>query len=455
MLFVPYYLEGLAHASYLVGCGGEAAVVDPQRDVDVYVEEAARHGIAIGRVIVTHVHSDFVTGHRELGERTGARIYLGPGSGAGFAHEVARDGDELALGGARLCFVATPGHTPESLSLLVYEPGAARPSRLLSGDTLGERALPDLTAAPDADAAQLASALHDSIARLLALDGDLEVWPAHGAAAAAGGGVGAALGSTIGRLRREHPALPREAFVARVTAGLPRAPAYFARIAALNRQGAPALAGAPRPPSLRAAEVARLVDEAALVVDTRSMEDFARGHIPGALFIGLRGSFSPWAGLLLPADRPLVLVADDARAVDEAVVRLARVGLERVAGWLGGGMFSWRRELRPTPSLDVVTVARMARQRDVSAVVDVRPRAEFAAGHVPGARSLPLDELEPRLGELDARASLAVVCGTGYRSTIAASVLVRRGFARVRNLAGGMRAWMAAALPVSRDAGAT
>lgn len=456
MIFQPYYLGCLAHASYLIGCDGEAAVVDPQRDVEQYLDDARRRGLVIRHVIETHLHADFVSGHRELAERTGARIYVGRRGDAAFAHVAVGDGDELRLGRARLRFVETPGHTPESISVLVFDPDEAPadyPRRVLTGDALfvGEVGRPDLVASKGFTAAEMASELYDSLHdKLLALDDAVEVWPAHGAGSACGRNIGEARSSTIGDERRHNYALQpmsRADFIARVTAELPVAPAYFGRDAEQNRTGAPSLSTLARPPALGASELERIARDG-VVVDTRKMEDFARGHVPGALFIGLHGTFAPWAGTLLPADRPIAIVADDDQRVDEARLRLARVGHDRVAGHLGGGMFAWRRELRPTPTLPTLDVRALQHARDRFTVVDVRRPAEFAAGHVAGARNLPLDALPARLDELPKGAPLAIVCGTGYRSTIASSLLLRHGLTNLVNVAGGMRAWSAARLPV-------
>ena len=453
MLFQPYYLGCLAHASYLIGSDGEAAVVDPQRDVDLYLDAAERLGLEIRHVIETHLHADFVSGHRELAERTGAQIYFGRRSGATLPHVAVHDGLEIALGRARLRLRETPGHTPESVSVLMIEPGAEAPSRVLTGDALfvGEVGRPDLVAAKGFTAAEMAAELYDSLhGKLLALADDVEVWPAHGAGSACGRNIGEARSSTIGQERRHNYALQpmtREAFVALVTTGISPAPAYFGRDAEKNRAGAPALVSGRRPPPLGAADLERLSRQG-VVVDTRRMEEFAKGHIPGALFIGLQGSFAPWAGTLLPHDRPIALVVEDERRLDEAVVRLARVGLDEVAGYLDGGMFSWRRQLRPTPGLRGITVEALRPRLGDFTVVDVRRPPEFAAGHIPGALSMPLDQLASLASSLERDRPLALVCGTGYRSTIGASLLARSGFGAVVNVVGGMRAWPAqAALP--------
>lgn len=474
MEFKDFYLACLAQASYLVGDAGECAVVDPRRDVDEYIEEARRRGLAIRHVIETHLHADFVSGHVELARRTGATIHIGHRAGAAFAHHAVHDGDELVMGRTVLRFLETPGHTPESLCVLVLERGATdRPLKLLTGDTLfiGDVGRPDLVAARGFTAPQMAGMLYDSLhAKLLKLPDEVEVWPAHGAGSACGKNISSARSSTIGEQRRLNFMLQpmgRERFIELATADLGAAPRYFGHDAEINRRGAPPLADLPRPPALSPAEVRQRVLAGAQLLDVRDARAFGAGHVPGAVNIGLSGSFAPWAGALLPLDRPLVLVADSAAQVDEAVLRLARVGLHDVTGHVDGGVAGWAAaggQVAATPQLDAAALAaRLAPQdgrgadraaeRSRLAVLDVRRPGEHAAGHVPGAVNVPLADLERRLGELDPRRPVAVVCQTGYRSSAACSLLLRAGFTDVANVAGGTAGWVAAGLPVEQPAG--
>jgi hydroxyacylglutathione hydrolase len=468
MLFEQFYLGCLAQASYLVGDGGECAVVDPRRDVDEYVQAAAAAGLRIRHVIETHLHADFVSGHVELARRTGATIWIGHHAGADFAHRAARDGDEIRLGGTVLRFLETPGHTPESMCLLVLQDD--RPVKVLTGDTLfiGDVGRPDLVSARGITPQQMAGMLFDSLHdKLLALPDATEVWPAHGAGSACGKNISQERSSTIGEQRRLNYMLQpmtREQFCALATADLPPSPAYFGRDAEINRRGAPALAEMPRPPALSPAEVRQRLEAGALLLDVRDTQAFGAGHVPRSVNIGLSGSFAPWAGSLLPLDVPLVLVADGPAQVDEAIVRLARVGLHEVMGVLDGGVGGWVADggsVDRLPQLAPGAVAqRLAPQggrgapksaaRGELCVLDVRRPGEHAGGHVPGAVNVPLSELQRRLGELDPRRPTAVVCQTGYRSSAAASLLRRAGFPEVFNVAGGTAAWIAAGQPVDK-----
>jgi glyoxylase-like metal-dependent hydrolase (beta-lactamase superfamily II)/rhodanese-related sulfurtransferase len=460
MLFRQVYLGCLAHASYLIGSDGEAAVVDPQRDVDLYLEEAARAGLHIKYVIETHLHADFVSGHRELAERTGAQIVLGARATAGFAFLPATDGMVLEVGRARLRILETPGHTPESISVLVTD-GSGEPARLLTGDTLfvGEVGRPDLVASVGYTADEMAGMLYDSLrAKILTLPDETEIWPAHGAGSACGRNIGQERSSTIGQQRRFNYALQpmtKERFIATVTEGLPPAPRYFGHDAELNRAGAPPLGERPPPRALTPEEAARTVNLlGAIVVDVRTPEEYARAHVPASIAIGLEGSFAPWAGTLLALERPILLVASTAAQREEAVVRLARVGLDRVIGFLDGGVEAWGRAGLPLRTLPTLAPSE-ARARAVGAqLVDVRRPAEWERGRAPGAVHIPLDELAARAGELDRARPVVLVCGSGYRSTIAAGVLEARGYDELAHVGGGMNAWTAAGLPVT-SGGAT
>jgi len=348
MYFQQFYLGCLAHASYLIGADGEAAVVDPQRDVEQYLCAATAHGFQIKYVIETHLHADFVSGHRELAARTGAEIVFGHKAGVTFPHRGVHDGDELTLGTVTLRFLETPGHTPESIAVLVIDRTVSDQShKVLTGDTLfiGDVGRPDLVGAKGYTAAQMAEMLYDSLHdKLLTLDDRVEVYPAHGAGSMCGRNIGKETSSTIGAQKRFNYALapmPKADFVRMMTTDLPEAPVYFARDAEINRTGAAALADLPRPAALTAAEVTKRAQQGVLVLDVRTAAAFGAGHVPGALNIGLGGSFASWAGSLIALETPIIIVADDEAQVEEAVTRLARVGIEHVQGYLGGGMYAW------------------------------------------------------------------------------------------------------------------
>jgi glyoxylase-like metal-dependent hydrolase (beta-lactamase superfamily II)/rhodanese-related sulfurtransferase len=459
MHFKQFYLGCLAHASYLVGDQGEAAVVDPRRDVQEYLDEAEAQGLAIRYVIETHLHADFVSGHLELAERTGATVVMGARAGALFAHRAVSDGDELRLGRVVLRFLETPGHTPESLCVVVTDTAAsAQPRLVLTGDTLfiGDVGRPDLACGPDASPAAMAEMLYDSLhGKLLTLPDAVEVYPAHGAGSLCGRNISKETSSTIGEQRRGNWALQpmgRSEFVRALTADLPEAPAYFSYDAALNRRGAPALADRPRPRALSPEDAEDQVARGAIALDVRGGPAFAAGHLAGSLHVGLDGQFASWAGALLPPDRPLVIVAEDEAAVDQTATRLARVGLDTVAGYLAGGVRAWSDSGRPLLRLAQVTVDELQRRMDAEPglrVLDVRRPGEYAAGHVPGAISLPLDRLQREWP--DAGAPTAVICAGGYRSSAAASLLEAHGVSNLVNVVGGTSAWMASGLPVARD----
>ena len=454
MYFKQFYLGCLAHASYLIGDGGEAAVVDPCRDVDEYVVEADAQGLTIRWVLETHLHADFVSGHLELAKRTGATIVFGEKALAGFPHRAVRDGEEITLGGLTLRFLETPGHTPESVSILVLDPG---PRLVFTGDTMfiGDVGRPDLSASPTGvTASDMAGKLYDSLhGKLLALPDDVAVYPAHGAGSLCGRNISSETSSTIGVQRRTNYALqpmPKEEFVRMMTVDLPETPAYFPRDVEINRAGAGTLPAGRAPAPLPPAEVSRLAERGAVLVDVRSAAAFGTAHPVGAVNVGLSGQFASWAGTLLPPDRPLVLVTDDDAVAAEAATRLARVGLENVAGYLAGGVAAWDAVGLPLGRLAQVDVAELKARLSESAaplVLDVRRPSEYAAGHVPGAVSLPLDQLGRELDTMKISGPVAIVCASGYRSNIAGSLLLQKRGVELVNVVGGTNAWVAAGFP--------
>ena len=461
MIFTQHYLACLSHASYLIGdeTTGRAVVVDPRRDVGVYLEEAAAKGLTIERVIETHVHADFLSGHLELAAETGAVISYGEGADVEFPIEPLHDGQRLVLGDVVLEILATPGHTPESICIVVYEHADdAVPYGVLTGDTLfvGDVGRPDLLASSGADlsadalARHLYRSLHD---KLLQLPDATRVFPAHGAGSSCGKQLSNETSSTIGEQRRTNYALrpmTEDAFVAAVTEGQPAKPQYFAYEVQRNREVRPLL-DAHAPPPLDIDEVLRLRDAGAVLLDAREPADFASGHLRGAVNVGLQGRFAEWGGDVLAPDRDVVLVGDPALGT-EAKVRLGRVGYDRVVGQLAepAQLFATRPDLIETSSR--LTIEQLAELRGLEPelqVVDVRSPSETAGGTLPGAREIHLAVLTDSFAALDKAAPVVVYCEGGYRSQIAASVLLESGFADVSDLLGGYHAWDGAGLPTA------
>lgn len=464
MEFQQFYLGCLAHASYLIGDAGEAVIVDPQRDVELYLEEAAKRGLRIHHVIETHVHADFVSGHCELARRTGARIYVGRDAAVDYEHVPVSDGDEIAFGDVVLRFLETPGHTPESVCVLVLDRsgGEPRPVKLLTGDTLfiGDSGRPDLVGALGRTAEEMAGLLYDSLrSKILPLPDEVEIYPGHGAGSACGKNISQARWSTLGEQRGSNPALQdvsREEFVATATSGLAEPPRYFAHDVRMNRAGARGLDELPALRRVDAEALAGLQSGGALVLDVRPNVEFGAGHVPGALNVGLGGSFASWVGKLVDPGRPIALVAASEEQEAEARMRLARIGFEDVVGVLDGGMDAWAsagRAVARTPQIDVAELARRREAGEVAAVLDVRGPGEHEGAHVPGAVSVPLDQLERRLADVPTARPLAVVCASGYRSSAAVSLVAPDGGDDVVNVLGGTNAWVEAGFPTDVPAG--
>jgi hydroxyacylglutathione hydrolase len=456
MYFEQFYLGCLAHASYMLASEGEAVVVDPQRDVEIYLAAADANHISIRHIFETHLHADFVSGHQELAARTGARIYIGEQAEATFPHVAVQDGFQLQVGKMRILALETPGHTPESTCLVITdEDKASAPWAVLTGDTLflGDVGRPDLSKRHTPE--QLAAMLHDSLhGKLLKLSDDVLVYPAHGAGSLCGRNLRAERVSTIGTERLTNYALQiksREEFVKQLTSNLPARPAYFLQDAEINRTGAPALSDLPALPPIEPQELEVLLTEGAIVLDVRPGEKFAAGHVPGSINIALSGQFASWAGALLGlASRP-ILIAESAEAVSEARMRLARIGLEDAQGYLHGGVDAWREAGLPLVKLPEISVQVLSDRLQSSGLqlLDVRRGPEWEAGHIEGASWWPLDNFKVAPPEVDHSLPIAVHCQGGYRSMIACSLLQRAGFDNVVNVAGGFDAWRDAKLPVA------
>ncbi|HEV2197933.1 MAG TPA: MBL fold metallo-hydrolase [Candidatus Acidoferrum sp.] len=462
MIFNQFYLPCLAHASYLIGdeSTGTAAVVDPQRDTDQYLAFAAEHSLHIKHVILTHLHADFVAGHLELRDRVGAAIYLGAAAKAGYTFTPLHDGALVEFGNVRLKALETPGHTPESISILVYDLNVSdtQPHAVLTGDTLfiGDVGRPDLRAALGWSATELGSLLFDSLHnKLLALPDESLVYPAHGAGSLCGKALSKETVSTLGEQRRLNYALQpmsKEAFIHVVTADQPEAPPYFTYDAVLNSEERPtldkALAREMNPLTLD--EVLALKADGAQILDTRDPDEFGAAHLAGSINIGLGGQYATWAGTMLDRKHPIVIIAAPGREAESAI-RLGRIGFDHVAGYLQNGLHSL--ESRPeliakTERLSAPFAAEILSSNQPPLVVDVRAPREREQKHIRGSLSIPLNRLAENLEGLPKSRSLLVYCAGGYRSSIAASLLQGHGFDSVSEIAGGIAAWEAAKLPI-------
>jgi len=455
MYFEQFYLGCLAHASYLLASDGEAVVVDPQRDVELYLKAAAEQGATIRHIFETHLHADFVSGHRELAARTGAKIYMGAQSGATFEHVPVSDGFELKFGKASIGVLETPGHTPESICLVVTDAEKSSAAwAVLTGDTLfiGDVGRPDLS--PRHTPAQLAGLLYDSLhTKLMSLPDSVLVYPAHGAGSLCGKNMRAERSSTIGTERLTNYALQitsREEFIRQLTSNLPARPEYFAKDAETNLTGAAALFVLPPLRSLSPIELDGMLKAGEIALDVRPMDEFAAGHVPGSVNVALGGQFASWAATVLGLAAHPVLIAETDAQIEEARLRLARVGIEELDGYLAGGVAAWKQSGQPLAIVAQISAQELEQRLGTGKVqvLDVRREPEWDAGHVKGAAWWPLDNFRVSPPEIDHKVPLAVHCKGGYRSMIAASLLQRAGFRNVINLIGGFDAWQQANLPI-------
>jgi hydroxyacylglutathione hydrolase len=454
MYFEQFYLGCLAHASYMLASEGEAVVVDPQRDVELYLKAAAEHGVAIRHIFETHLHADFVSGHKELASRTGATIYIGAQAGAAFPHIPVCDGFELKFGKASIRVIETPGHTAESICLILTDQEkTSSPWAVLTGDTLfiGDVGRPDLS--PRHTPKELAGLLYDSLHnKLMTLADNVLVYPAHGAGSLCGKNMRAERSSTIGTERLTNYALQiksREEFVAQLTSNLPVRPEYFAKDAEINRTGAAALSDLRPLRAIAPSELKAMLDDGEIALDVRAGDEFAAGHVPGSTNIALSGQFASWAGTILGLTAHPVLIADSEEQLTEARLRLARVGIEVLDGYLQGGISAWKLAGFPLGTIPQISVEELDKrlQSGEIQVLDVRREPEWEAGHIENAAWWPLDNFRVSPPEMDRKAAIAVHCKSGYRSMIAGSLLQRAGFKHVINVMGGFDAWQAAKLP--------
>jgi hydroxyacylglutathione hydrolase len=462
MIFKQFYLPCLAHASYLIGdeATGTAVVIDPQRDVDQYLAFAADHSLKIRHVFLTHLHADFVAGHLELRDCVGATIYLGAAAKAAYAFAPVKDGSVVEFGNVRLKTLETPGHTPESISILVFDLSVSdtQPYAVLTGDTLfiGDVGRPDLRAALGWSATELGGMLFDSLhSKLLGLPDASLVYPAHGAGSLCGKALSKETVSTLGEQRRTNYALQpmsKADFIQVVTADQPDAPAYFTYDAVLNSQERPTLDQALKREMqpLTPESVLELQASGAQILDTRDSVEFAAAHLKGSINIGLGGQYATWAGTVLAREHPIVIIADPGRE-NEAAVRLGRIGFDHVAGFLNDGM----RSLADRPDRTIKTerlsapfAAELLASAQPPLVIDVRSQREREQKNIAGSMSVPLNHLAEKTASLPKDRDILVYCAGGYRSSIGASLLQRAGFEKVREIAGGIAGWEAAKLPL-------
>ena len=469
MYFQRYYLGCLAHASYMIADEETkvAAVIDPQRDIEQYLRDAETHGFQIRYVFLTHFHADFVAGHIELRDKAGASIYLGERAQPEYEFTAVKDGDVVQFGNVRLSVLETPGHTPESISILVFdlEKDDERPFAVLSGDTLfvGDVGRPDLLASIGVTADELADMLYDSLHnKLLQLPDETRVYPAHGAGSMCGKQLGTEAFSTIGEQRTYNYALQpmgREQFKQLVTAEQPEAPDYFVHDAILNRQERASLDSAMsqslKPLDLD--EVLRLQQDGTQVVDVREPVDYAGAHLQGSLNISLDGKYATWCGTMLDTAGKIVVIADHGRE-NEAIMRLGRIGFDNVVGYLDKGVEALETRPDRVRMTDRITAQALFEQLQLDGgplVLDVRTAKEWNAAHIEGSLNLPLNHLAERIDDIPRDRPIVVHCRSGYRSSIAAGVLEQNDVPNVLDLVGGIDAWNASKLPTSDAAPTT
>ncbi len=441
MKFKQFYLGCLSHASYYLGSEGEAAIIDPQRDVQQYLDEAEANGQKIKYVIETHSHADFVSGHTELAGKTGAEIIYGQRAATEFPTRKVKDGDELMLGNIKLKFLETPGHTPEGITILAEREG--EPIKMFTGDTLfiGDVGRPDLIGSKGYTAEEMAGLLYDSLhEKILPLPDETEVYPAHGAGSLCGKSLSKETWSTLGNQKQVNYALQpmtKEEFVKIVAADQPEVPAYFPKSAAKNLEGSVALEDLPKPKAMTTDDV---LEFEGVVLDVREREEFGEGHIPNSINIGLAGQFASWSGSLIAIGTPIVVTADSQEQVDEAVMRLARVGFETVSGFILTKDFDGKKNRIEQVPVDVVN----KKLGEEIQFVDVRRIQEHANEHAVRTVNLPLDLLAKEIGKLDPEKPTYVICQSGYRSSVGTSILENAGIKEVYNVTGGTNEWVRA-----------
>lgn len=452
MFVQQFFVKGLAHSSYLLGGAETCAIVDPQRDTEIYIRAAKDMGMKITHILETHLHADFISGHMDLAQQTGATIYAPKPAKCRFPHKAVGDGDTFRIEDMQIKVFETPGHTPEHISYVVTDKSrGADPVAVFCGDTLfvGDVGRPDLF---PGRARELAGKLHNSLhKKLLTLPDFCEVYPAHGAGSLCGRAMGAKRISTIGYERKYNAALQirdKEEFIRSLTTNMPAAPDHFSRCSAINQKG-PALVGElPAMAPLGPAQFRKaMMKKNTIVLDIRGYEAFGGQHVPGSYHVDFGGNFATFAGWVLPPDQNILLVSESFAQAQDAGVWLRRVGLDKVVGYLDGGMFGWAKAGLPMNhirQLSAEELHRMMTEGGRLSLVDVRAVGEFQTRHIEGAKSIPAPDLRQRYTELDKQHPVALVCSTGHRSSLGAALLKQKGFADVCNVAGGMTGYGAA-----------
>lgn len=441
MKFKQFYLGCLAHASYYIGSENEAAIIDPQRDVQQYLDEAAANNQKIKFIIETHSHADFVSGHLELAEKTGAEIIYGQRANTHFPTLKVKDGDVLNVGKINLKFLETPGHTPEGITILAQTENET--DKLFTGDTLfiGDVGRPDLVGSKGFSAEQMGEMLYDSLyGKILPLPDETEVYPAHGAGSLCGKSLSKETWSTLGEQRKNNYALQpmsKQEFVKIVAANQPEVPAYFPVSAAKNLEGSISLADLPKPQVLNSEQISNFDG---VVIDTRQNFEYGAKHVPNSINIGLGGQFASWAGTMIPVGTNLAIVAETQGQIDEAFMRLARVGHDGVKGFIL--IEDYNGDTKTVEQVSVEQVYDLLKSNSLLQFVDVRRVAEHNNGHAVGTINLPLDSLIKELDKLDPQNPTYVICQSGYRSSLATSILENAGFATIYNVTGGTQAWI-------------
>jgi len=458
MLVRHFFIPGIAHSSYLLGGDRTCAIIDPARDVDRYLEAADEEGLAITHILETHLHADFVSGHMDLAEATGADIYAPASGDCAFPHIPVAGGDSFRIETLDISVRETPGHTPEHVVYVVTDTSRGdEPAGVFTGDTLfvNDVGRPDLF---PGRARELATSLYHSLHdQIMSLPDMCMVYPAHGAGSLCGKAIGAMRWSTIGYERRYNEPLQvtdSERFIASLTGNMPPAPDHFGRCTEINRQGPALTRDLPAPAPLTAPEFRRAAGAGStVVVDTRPYAAFGGVHIPGSYNLDSAGNVSTFAGWVLPPDREILLVGADPTDVQNTVIRLRRVGMDRVRGYLKGGMHAWSRSGYPAAHLPQLSAGEVNElvTGGQGAVLDVRTPDEYAEGHVPGAVNMLAMDVRTRSAELDPGESYILMCGSGIRASLAGSILLQHGFNHLFNAAGGMAAYLAAGYPIERE----